>query len=178
MIGMMSGSTVRDMDGTTGRIIAWQLPEVKIGWDDGKMLPREENIASTNPRLKSQIQVLTLDAGWRPLGEFTGFSGAPNTPSTQSTIAQLRTLMSEADAMPDRRAPLLEGPHYPYANKKKLGPGPRGGTNAEVPEWKCKCSNYSCQCTGKEGRKKTVKIDKGYKKAYNKEYKAWRKKQG
>lgn len=178
MIGEMSGSTVRDMDGTTGRIIAWHLPEVKIGWDDGKMLPREEELSSGNPRLASQIEVMTLDAGWRPLGEFTSFSGAPGVPNTQSTIMQLRTLMSEADALPGRTSPLLEGPHYPYANKKKLGPGPRGGTNAEVPFWKCKCSNYTCQCKGKEGQTKTVKIDKGYKKAYNKEYKAWRKKQG
>ncbi len=177
MIGMMSGSTVRDMDGTTGRIIDWQLPEVKVGWDDGKLLPREENFLASNPRLQN-LEVMTLDAGWIPLKEFLGFSGVPGGPAAQQTIAQLRTLMSEADAMPRKRTLAEASKHYPYKNKKKLGPGPRGGTNAEVPFWKCTCSNYSCKCKGKEGRTKTVVIDKGYKKAYNKEYKAWRRKQG
>jgi len=174
MIGMLSGSAVRDVDGTTGRIVAWHLPEVKIGWDDGKILPREEKLDQFNSRVQNQIEVLTLDAGWRPLGEFTGFSGAPNTAATQQAISQLRTLMSEADAMPRKRALAEASKHWPYKNKNTLGPGPRGGTNKKVPEWDCKCSNYTCQCKGKEGRKKTVKIDKGYKKVYNSEYKKWR----
>jgi len=44
--------------------------------------------------------------------------------------------------------------------------------------WRCKCANYTCGCTGigADGQaiKKTVNIKKGYKKRYNKAYRAWR----
>lgn len=44
-------------------------------------------------------------------------------------------------------------------------------------DWDCKCGNYRCLCrSGK--RKKTVRINKAYKKAYNKSYKRWRSRQG
>jgi len=203
MRGMLSGATVRDRDGTTGRILDWQLPDVTIGWEDeGKLLPREECLDQDNPRLREEIHVMSLDAGWVPLGNFMSPSGAP-TPG-HSTVVQMRKLLAhaedplgvhhlldEAEHLMQRRlfrraGRVLErverllaeaSKHYPYKNKSKLGPGPRGGTNAKTGNWTCKCANYKCACKGPEGKKKTVVIEKPYKKAYNKEFKAWRKAQ-
>lgn len=173
MIGMLSGSTVRDRDGTEGKIMAWALPEVTIGWNDGKLLPREETLSESNPRLRHQIEVLSLDAGWVPLGNFMNASGVP-TPG-HSTISQMRKLLGEADSLP---IVTEKTKHYPFKNKSHLGPGPRGGENDEEQVWNCKCSNYKCQCKNKEGGSRVVNIDKGYKAAYNAEYKKWRAKQG
>lgn len=180
MIGMLSGSQVRDRDGTTGKILSWHLPEVTIGWDDGKILPREETLDQTNPRLKHQIEVLSLDAGWVPVGNFLSITGVPS--SGNSMIQQVRKLLGEADAMLENSAKreLTEKgkKHWPYKNKSSLGPGPRGGSNKQNDSWDCKCANYQCKCKNADGGSRTVKIDKGYKSAYNAEYKAWRAKQG
>ena len=76
---------------------------------------------------------------------------------------QLRALIHEAGKE-----------HSPFKRKDKLGPGPRRGTNAKADSWDCKCDSYSCKCKGvgrNRGRDKKVKIDKGYKRDYNKEYK-------
>jgi len=68
--------------------------------------------------------------------------------------------------------------HYPFKRKAKLGPGPRKGTLAKADQWDCTCNNYVCSCKGAEGQKKRVQIDRAYKAAYNREYRAWRAKQG
>jgi len=202
MIGMLSGATVRDRDGTTGRILKWHLPEVKIGWeDDGKLLPREETLDAENPRLREQIEVMTLDAGWAPLGNFMGESGAP-TPG-HSTIVQMRRLLDRteffdvhvmldhaerlmgkglyerAEKLVERAEALLEKTKFwPFKTKSKLGPGPRGGENQKADKWDCKCAGYNCVCKNNEGQTKKVKINKSYKRQYNKEYKKWRREQG
>lgn len=171
MIGMLSGSTVRDTDGTIGRVVEWNLPQVKIGWEDaGQFLPREESLSAGDSRLRHQIEVLTLDAGWVPLGRFAS-GGAPA--PAYSTIAQMRALLDEAEELTEKGKK-----HWPYKRKSKLGPGPRGGTNKKTDNWNCNCSNYRCQCKGPEGAKRTIVIDKAYKRAYNQEYKSWRAKQG
>jgi len=172
MIGFLSGARVRDADGTAGRIVAWKLPDVRVEWEDPDDADtREENFDASDPRLKYQVEVMTFDAGWVPLNRFLT-DGAPT--SSYSTVAQMRSLLGEADAMP-----LTEkGKHWPYKNKSHLGPGPRDGDNDQSDDWKCKCANYKCQCTGPDGTKRRIVIDKAYKKAYNAEYKAWRAKQG
>jgi len=171
---MFNGAAVRDLTGTTGRILSWDASKVVIGWEDGgKLLPREEAVSGLDKRLQ-QLEMHTLDAGWVPLGHF--FSQDQVTPmSTPSTtIQQLRKLIGEADETPIAEA----SKHYPFKNKAHLGPGPREGENDKASKWTCSCSGYNCTCTSKDGQKKKVFIDKGYKKAYNKEYKAWRAKQG
>lgn len=70
------------------------------------------------------------------------------------------------------------GGHNPFKTKKKLGPGPRHGTNSESKHWKCRCASpYKCLCRSADGHRKVVTINKGYKHDYNKDYKAWRKHQ-
>lgn len=74
------------------------------------------------------------------------------------------------------------GGHNPFKRKTTLGPAdarppvknPR--THKKTGKWKCKCANYKCACMAGK-RKKIVRIARGYKAAYNKSYKAWRKKQ-
>jgi hypothetical protein len=164
---MISGAVVRDAEGTTGRVMAWNLPEIKIGWEDkGQLLAREESLTTKDARLKSQIEVLTFDAGWVPLARFAEGVAVPS--SAYQTLAQMRKLIGEADELLEKGKQ-----HWPYKSKSKLGPGPRGGTNAQTDDWNCSCSNYSCNCKGPDGRKKRVVIDKGYKSAYNREYKSW-----
>lgn len=73
-----------------------------------------------------------------------------------------------------------EGSHHPFKRWSNIGIGPRDDANAAKGRWKCKCSNYLCKCVGsgdRKGTSKTVRIKRSYKKAYNKEYKAWRAKQ-
>lgn len=169
MVGELSGATVRDESGQVGRILRWQLPEVTIGWEDGNLLPREERFERTNPRLRNQIEVMTLDAGWTPLASFMNEDGVPT--SANSTIAQLRSLISEADELTEKGKA-----HWPYKRKSHLGKGPRDGENDQTDGWDCTCANYRCGCKGtgdNAGRNRTVKINKGYKRTYNREYKSW-----
>jgi hypothetical protein len=68
--------------------------------------------------------------------------------------------------------------HNPFKKWKKIGFGPRADKNDQGQKWKCKCSNYSCRCIGigrnSDAAPKRVNIDRGYKKAYNRQYKPWR----
>lgn len=201
---MFIGASVRDLDGTTGRILSWRLPEVGIGWEDkGKLLPREEKLDRANPRLQNQIEVHTLNAGWVSLGQFAPATGVP---MLDKAINQLRSLLDEADHLtrsndgqllteaPKKKAAkkkpakkkgkgkpkkkATDPSQYPFKNYAHLGPGPRSGENDEEDYWKCNCKNYKCNCTGASGEKKKVNIGREYKREYNKEYKAWRRKQG
>lgn len=66
--------------------------------------------------------------------------------------------------------------HNPFTNRKKIGKGPRGGTNAEKKDWECTSTNYVTVCKGigaKAGQTKRFTIDKSYKKSYNRLYRAW-----
>lgn len=107
---------------------------------------------------------------------------------TESEDAELHFAMQDMDrvcsivgtpeeVLNEEGEPLEEGKHSPFKRFKQIGIGPRDDANKKRAKWRCKCSNYTCQCTGvgrAKGRKKTVQIDRGYKAAYNKEYKAWR----
>lgn len=84
-------------------------------------------------------------------------------------------------------------PHNPFKNLKKgkhLGGTSKAVAKIKGPStttpgtrrgfWRCRCHGYACHCIGKtaEGKQveKTVHIDRGYKKIYNKNYRTWRKK--
>lgn len=78
-------------------------------------------------------------------------------------------------------------PHNPFKNVKKGKPiGKTSKKVASKPRknyrkgaWRCRCHGYDCHCVGKSpatGKEieKHVRIDKGYKKSYNRKYKVWR----
>lgn len=80
--------------------------------------------------------------------------------------------------------------HNPFKRKSSIGPAVYGGwvrkgqpffgwkkmaTTPESGGYDCECSNYRCTCTREDGKKITVRIDRAYKKAYNKAYRAWQK---
>lgn len=70
--------------------------------------------------------------------------------------------------------------HYPFKTKGHLGPGPRSREMDKTDKWSCKrVGAYVQRCTIKrarkgQGKEKIIRIDPDYKKAYNREYKAWR----
>lgn len=74
--------------------------------------------------------------------------------------------------------------HWPFKSKAKLGPsgakkfGPppmKARSVKKADDWVCKKKGKYVQvCRGPEGQKKIVKIDPGYKKAYNAAYRAWK----
>jgi len=69
-----------------------------------------------------------------------------------------------------------KGGHNPFKTKTNLGPGPRSGVNKQTHRWKCACRTpYKCSCKGPGGKRKTIRIRRGYKRAYNHQYKSWRK---
>lgn len=69
-----------------------------------------------------------------------------------------------------------EGYRYPFRHKSDLGQGPRGKHHHKAKKWDCdNCGRYYCDCEGigdNEGHHKHVKINRAYKLAYDKEYKA------
>lgn len=81
--------------------------------------------------------------------------------------------------------------HNPFKNLKKgksLGPttkkvASRAGPSSKTPGkyrgyWRCRCRSYKCLCTAKSEAgntvKKVVRIDRGAKRKYNREYRKWR----
>lgn len=69
-------------------------------------------------------------------------------------------------------------PHWPFKKQAVNGPGPNKEFGQRVvkrkDDWECECGDYECACEGPSGEQKTVKIKRGYKKKYNKRYKAWK----
>mgnify|MGYP006908379182 CR=1 FL=1 len=75
-----------------------------------------------------------------------------------------------------------ESPHYPFSRRRKLGPGPLGDTNERAAKWDCTCETpYVCVCDGiaeeTEVQRRVIRTDPKRKKAYNKMYRQWRKRQ-
>jgi len=83
--------------------------------------------------------------------------------------------------------------HNPFKNLKKgkrLGPtvkkvAMKAGPSTKTPGkyrgyWRCRCHNYKCLCTATSEAgneiKKVVRIDRGDKRKYNREYRKWRQK--
>jgi len=89
----------------------------------------------------------------------------------------LRGLLSE-DTLDEK------SPHNPFShqdtigttNTKKYGPPPKGTRSvSQTDDWVCKKKGpYVQLCKGPNGRRKIVRIKKGYKKKYNKAYRKWK----
>jgi hypothetical protein len=104
----------------------------------------------------------------------------------KSMIAELRSLLAEADAVEETESAEMDEvtKYYPMAHKNSLGPGPKGrkfgGGNIEKGEvWSCKCPGGKCVCNRKSkssGKmlKKTWTVNKERKAKYDKMYKDWR----
>lgn len=76
----------------------------------------------------------------------------------------------------------IDASHYPFKRSKKRPGGPAGREDEAVQKWSCEWDNpvekdgkkYTVQiCTNNEtGKTKKVKVNKAYKKLYNKRYRA------
>lgn len=78
----------------------------------------------------------------------------------------------------------------PFKNRRSIGPavdkgwkfhpfyGAPSADTIKSNKFDCECSNYKCKCTHKPtGRVIRFGIDRAYKRAYNKRYRAWLRKQ-
>jgi hypothetical protein len=146
----------------------------------------------SDPRLREDIEVLTMDRGWIPLGAILGVvkeAKMGNYDSVRSLVEEVRGILDldEEDLQEisnQKAAAKFKGTtkHNPFKRLKKgksLGAGPKGSTTVPGRKrgyWRCRCQSYKCLCRGSEGEKKRVNIGKGYKKSYNILYRKWRKK--
>jgi hypothetical protein len=166
----LAGCAVRDVYGASGRVIEVTSEVVKIGWKaERQILPRNETIGRRDDRLARAVEILTLDRGWCPMSEVVGIK--EHLTRNAALIDELQEISKTLDE--------VKGFRYPFKRKKKLGPGPfnRLHKSRQKHPFDCSCGNYKCTCKrstpagGTETKK--VKIDKGYKRMYNKKYKAW-----
>lgn len=162
---MLNGCAVRDIYGAVGRVVGLTNSAVDISWAaSSSALPRVERISRKDDRLKQAVEVLTLDRGWCAMAEVVGI---------QESAGRYGDLLAELKSLLE-----VKGFRYPFKRKGSIGLGPRKGRNrARSSEpWECSCSNYKCTCISGKGRNKRrrkIRISRGYKHTYNKEYKAW-----
>jgi hypothetical protein len=162
---MFDGCAVRDIYGASGRIVKTTADAVEIGWAaTGQCLPRVERLSRKDERLQNVVQILTLDKGWCALSEVVGLRESAG--KFGGLIAELTDLFE------------VKGKRYPFKRRSSIGLGPRKGRNRKRAKdpWECSCGTYACTCKsgkGRNARTRKIKISKGYKKSYNKEYKAW-----
>lgn len=188
-VNALRGSFVRHSDGREGTVLRVSLPWVRLEWngEDGS-----EAMLRSDPKLREDIEVLTTDRGWIPLGSILGVvkeeAKMENYDSVRSLVEEVRGILDldgPEDLSEDKKlmGKFKKGTkHNPFKRVKKgkgLGPGPRGSTTVPGTKrnyWKCRCQSYKCLCRGSEGEKKRVKIGRSYKSTYNIAYRKWRKK--
>lgn len=68
----------------------------------------------------------------------------------------------------------IDASHYPFKRSKKRPGGPAGRTDEAIQKWTCSWKEpYRQVCVNNEtGKRKNVKVKKGYKKLYNKQYRS------
>lgn len=101
-------------------------------------------------------------------------------------ISQLTTDLRGMLESSESELPLDErGKHWPFKNKDtlgktgvpKFGPPPASTRSVkQTDDWVCKRKGKYVQICKSGDRKKIVRINKGYKKNYNKAYRAWKSK--
>jgi hypothetical protein len=153
--------------------------------------------------LAADLQVLTLKEGWQPLTALAGVV-VPRELSQLAQLSEelqslftpqkpkLKPVLGEASEKKLKKKAVKFGKktHSPFKRFSNLGPGP-GGTQGtrEVSKrthWDCtRTGPYAQKCTllepdakgrlRKTKKTKKIKIKRGYKKVYNKDYKSWRK---
>lgn len=189
-VNVLRGSFVRHTDGREGQVLRVSLPWVRLEWvgEDGS-----ETMLRSDPKLREDIEVLTTDRGWIPLGSILGVvkeeAEMENYDSVRSLVEEVRGILDldQEDGVLSETKKLMgkfkKGTkHNPFKRVKKgkgLGPGPRGSTAVPGKKrnyWKCRCQSYKCLCRGSENEKKIVKIGRSYKSSYNIAYRKWRKK--
>lgn len=159
----MRDARVRDAGGRRGRVEGYEEigpGRVIVRWGDSHDLraqpqaPRRVSYALGDGRLQHEVEVYTLDGGWVPLGRVIA-PGLYEAPTPKSK----------------KKSPSKDKKHNPFNYQNKIGPGPRGETNAETGKWSCKKSGkYRQTCTSDDGDLVDITVDKEWKRAYNREY--------
>ena len=72
-VSVIAGSAIRGIDGSRGRVVSVSLPWIRLKWDvPGDVVAREESILRSDPKLDTDIEILTMDRGWCPVGSIVG----------------------------------------------------------------------------------------------------------
>lgn len=198
----LNGSNVRDAAGRIGRIVSVTEAAVNVAWLQKGMIAEEAALGREN--IASEIQILTLKEGWKPLTVVAGIvPSKPVSPATQLSEElhdlfepKKRKLNTEglalSEAASKKKVKVLFGKkkHSPFKTYKLLGPGPDQdfGTRevSKATRWDCtKTGKYNQRCVllkkdsqgrlRRSNKRKDIHIKPDYKKKYNKAYKAWRK---
>lgn len=181
----LNGSSVRDTNGRSGRIVSVTETALNIAWMQKGLIAEEK--AMERLALAEDLQILTLKEGWKSLKTVAGIVPPKVLSKNEALIQELNTIAEEAK----KKVSYGKKKHSPFKNFGHLGPTTHVG-NREVgkkTQWDCtKSGAYGQKCVllkkdakGRLRRTKTVKnikIKPGYKSAYNHEYKQWRSKQG
>jgi hypothetical protein len=141
------GSSIRDADGTLGRVAGASRGWVRLNWfDTGQIAPRKEVLRRSDLRLDT-VQILTLNTGWIPLGQLVG----------AKNIAE-------------------KSKHSPFQHKNPLGPGPKGKKIFRKGKWVCKAQGPNAQiCRNVKGNfTRVFRTDPEKKAAYRALWRAWR----
>lgn len=102
-------------------------------------------------------------------------------------VEEVQSILAQGSSLQELKFPgkpkgKSKNVHNPFrglkAGKKIIGKSGAKGfghrTVARKGKWACKCANYWCGCRSADGTKKTVRIDRAYKKKYNDAYRKWR----
>lgn len=173
-VQVLKGAEVRSSGGSRGFLDVVTPARVRVRWEESDGSHRVESCLRSDTRL-GQIEVLTLNSGWTALKAVLGME--ENVDDISKLTTDLRDMLGE-DALDEKSK------HWPYKNKSTLGttgapkhgPPPRKTRSVgQTDDWVCKKKGKYVQiCRGPEGRKKLVRINKSYKKGYNKAYRAWK----
>lgn len=145
------------------------MPWVTIHWDvPGNLRPVSESLRRSDRRLEEQLEVLTANSGWLPLGSLVASRKLQDARSTQEEGETLTRF--------DRAVQEAQRSHNPFRNQRSIGPGPRGGSNSETQTWRCRRRGRYAQVCDDGQRQKEIPVDIVYKRRYNREYRKWQQK--
>lgn len=107
-VEVLRGSQVRDQRGRLGRIVSITVPRVKLSWiKPNSMLTTEELLDRADPRVWNEIDILTFDRGWIPMGSILG---ARPHGRVEEFVSRLRGAVKQADEDDDETS---EGSELP-----------------------------------------------------------------
>jgi len=156
----LKGAKVRSLEtGAPGTIEHVSASKVEIAWDDGTaLLPEYVVYSRDDDRLFGEMEVFLINRGWVPLGDIL----ASDTLRDQKTAIEM-----EPGSWGEARAD-----HNPFQHERDLGPGPRGKQRSSQQRHDCEREGAYVQlCRDRRtGRVKRVRVDKDWKRRYNRDW--------
>lgn len=197
----LEGAAARDGDGLSGHVVGDGDRVLRVRWENESALNGiVESVLKEDSERMEQVQVLTPKKGWQPASKVR-FEVEVATARTSAVAESVRGVLDEAakkkpkPSKGAKKKPSKEkikkkvtkpkaktggaksGSHYPFKRSSTLSDGPKGRTHKRKNVWDCSCpTTRTCKCKNKKtGATKTIRINPGYQKSYNKCYKYFKK---